>query len=434
MSKESAKTKTKLHLAFVIDYMGEGGVETFLITIIESLLKRDYRIDLVLFEFRGPRLQQIPDGVNLFVLDKHFDCSQAAEQSSVPVTQIRKIGNLTGFWKTCNALIRYFLTLRIGKIAWLPPRGRDFKNVCSMSDYLKTTQPDLIWAHTDPCLFASVLGRKMSSVKVPVAWSIHNEPSYKGKKRLYLNPMLRECAGVHAISHGVARSLIRIIPAFPDLVSKVFVIDYPFDTARISSLAQKPTDHKWLALDQSAGKCPKLVIAASQLIKRKNIELLIRAFSSVLRMTDARLIILGEGDRRGVLESLARELKVDHAISMPGFVENPYPFMAKADLFVMSSNTEGFGRVLMEALICGSPVVSTDCKSGPREVLEDGRWGRLVPVDDEAALTGAILESLGEDADRNALKARGMSFDVDAVTFGYEDFIFRIVNQNRPGN
>ena len=149
----------------------------------------------------------------------------------------------------------------------------------------------------------------------------------------------------------------------------------------------------------------------------------------ILKHIDARLIILGEGERREQLEKLIEDLGIAHAVSMPGWVDNPYSFMAKADLFVLSSNNEGMPMVLGEALICGCPVVSTDCPTGPREYLQDGRWGYLTPVNDEDALAAAILKSLRNDVDRSALKARGADFDINTLIDEYEQFYHEVISQ-----
>ena len=114
----------------------------------------------------------------------------------------------------------------------------------------------------------------------------------------------------------------------------------------------------------------------------------------------ARLVILGEGRERDALAGLVRELGIGHAVALPGFVANPFAWMARARVFAVSSIYEGLSMVLVEAMACGTPVVSTDCPHGPREVLEDGRWGLLVPVGDAEALATAILETLRDPLPR----------------------------------
>jgi glycosyltransferase involved in cell wall biosynthesis len=139
----------------------------------------------------------------------------------------------------------------------------------------------------------------------------------------------------------------------------------------------------------------------------------------VRRMQPARLVILGEGEQRPDLERLARELDIAADVDLPGFQPNPYAFMARADVFVLSSRVEGMPLAIVEALACGCPVVSTDCPSGPAEVLEYGRYGRLVPVGDDAALAAALDATLRDPPDPAALRHRAASFSVERATDDY---------------
>ena len=134
----------------------------------------------------------------------------------------------------------------------------------------------------------------------------------------------------------------------------------------------------------------------------------------------ARLIVLGQGPQLSVLLSQAEDLGVRQHVDFPGFVANPYPFMSSADLFVLSSRVEGLPTVLVEAMACGCPVVSTDCPFGPAEVLEGGRLGELVPVGDARALAGAMDLALNKPPDRDLLRARAGFFGVDRAVDRYE--------------
>jgi len=139
----------------------------------------------------------------------------------------------------------------------------------------------------------------------------------------------------------------------------------------------------------------------------------------------ARLLILGEGKKRTTLEALARKLGVASDVGLPGFVDNPFAYMARAAVFVLSSAWEGFGNVVAEALACGCPVVSTDCPSGPAEILDGGAYGPLVPVGDDAALAKAILSVLETPPDPERLRARAALFSVDRVADQYLEVLCR---------
>jgi glycosyltransferase involved in cell wall biosynthesis len=146
-----------------------------------------------------------------------------------------------------------------------------------------------------------------------------------------------------------------------------------------------------------------------------------------------RLIILGEGKQRGELESLAQDLGVADDVEMPGFVSNPYQYMAQAGVFVLSSRYEGLPGVLIQALACGCPVISTDCPGGSAEILERGRYGHLVPVGDDEALRDAITSVLDNPPDRNELIKRASLFSVERASQQYLDYLDNIVTGKGPG-
>jgi glycosyltransferase involved in cell wall biosynthesis len=146
---------------------------------------------------------------------------------------------------------------------------------------------------------------------------------------------------------------------------------------------------------------------------------LLRAFARVRARRPARLLILGEGNQRLALEALARELGIAADVRMPGFVPNPLAYMRRAAVFVLSSAWEGLPTVLIEALACGCPVVSTDCPAGPAEILDYGRYGRLTPVGDVEALAAAITASVEDGPDRTALEQRALAFSAERAAVAY---------------
>lgn len=166
------------------------------------------------------------------------------------------------------------------------------------------------------------------------------------------------------------------------------------------------------------------VLAVGTLKAIKDYATLLDAFALLSQQVDAKLLILGEGGCRTELEQQARQLGIADRVFMPGFATDPSPYYSQADLFVLSSTGEGFGNVIAEALAAGTPVVSTDCPSGPREILSDGKFGRLVPVGDAQALATAMAESLMSLHDRDALKARAQDFSIDKAVDQYEAMLF----------
>jgi glycosyltransferase involved in cell wall biosynthesis len=194
--------------------------------------------------------------------------------------------------------------------------------------------------------------------------------------------------GIVAISRGVQEDLESWVSLPPGRVRTIY---NPVVTKGLPALAAAPLPHSWL----EDGQVP-VILGAGRLTVQKDFPTLIRAFSSVHMRRPCRLIILGEGELRGELERLVSELGLSNDVLLPGFQENPFPWMKGASAFVFSSIFEGLGGVLIQAMACGTPVISTDCPSGPAEILENGKWGRLVPVADVAALAIAIEETLDE--------------------------------------
>jgi glycosyltransferase involved in cell wall biosynthesis len=195
---------------------------------------------------------------------------------------------------------------------------------------------------------------------------------------------------VVGVSQGVAQDLSSVT-GLP--LEKFQVIYNPAVTPELLEKSQEPLDHPWF-LDGE----PPVILGVGKLEAQKDFPTLIHAFAQVRKARKARLIILGWGpDRnREELEALAEELGVHEDVSLPGYVNNPYAYMARSAVFALSSQWEGLPFVLVEAMALGVPVVSTDCESGPAEVLDHGRYGQLVPVGDSQALGDAILKVLSE--------------------------------------
>ncbi len=222
--------------------------------------------------------------------------------------------------------------------------------------------------------------------------------------------------GVVAVSHGAADDLAR----FANLSrSAISVIYNPVVGEDCSTAAPKP-----LAPLAWWSGMHKKVLAVGTLKPEKDYRTLLDAFAHLLLRVDAKLLILGEGGCRGALEAQARQLGIGGRLFLPGFVRDPSPYYQQADLHVLSSTGEGLANVLIEALAAGTPVVSTDCLSGPREILSDGQFGRLVSVGNVEGLASAMEQSLLERHDATALIARAQDFTIDRAVDRYEELLF----------
>lgn len=251
----------------------------------------------------------------------------------------------------------------------------------------------------------------------------------EGKKMLGLSTSIlvkglyRFASKVIAVSEGIKDNLIEEFKISP---KKIEVIYNPIDMDRIFKLSKMP------ARDISIKKKGSpVIIAMGRLAWVKGFDVLIRAVSRVVKEMEARLIILGEGIDREALERLTVELGLVDNISFPGFQKNPYPFLLSADIFVLSSRYEGLPIVILEAMACDLPVIAADCKSGPREILQNGRCGLLVPVMDEVALSDGIMKLLKDNALRENFsklgKERIMDFSADKIVSQYEKLLLDLI-------
>lgn len=261
--------------------------------------------------------------------------------------------------------------------------------------YLKSEKPLALFAAKDRCNQAALLARALSGRQIPVAVRLGTNRSRAMQKDFIIKRYWRRLVtrytylfadSIIAVSAGVARDTAALTGIALDQIK---VIPNPVITSRLVKKANEPLSHPWYSPGQ-----PRVILACGRLTRQKGLSTLIKAFALVRKKRHLRLIILGEGNKRPELENLITKLGVKSDVQLPGFVPNPYPYMQKATLFVLSSLWEGSPNVLTEAMALGTPVVSTDCPSGPGELLQDGEFGPLVPVEDEKTLAEAILHVL----------------------------------------
>ena len=283
--------------------------------------------------------------------------------------------------------------------------------------YLRQYRPTAMLSAMDHANVVALWGKFISRVNVRIVVGIHNNmsltmknsPNRKDKLRALLGRFFYPWAdAVVTVSKGVACDFMQLTGLS---LENVHIIYNPIVTPELLEKANESLDHPWFRPGE-----PPVVLGVGRLSEQKDFFTLIRAFALVRKNLPARLMILGEGKDRSKLETLVKKLGLGDDVALPGFVDNPYKYMKQATVFVLSSRWEGFGNVLVETLAIGTPVVSTDCPSGPKEILEDGKWGRLVPVGDVEALALSIQDALSENASR---KMPLESYTLDNVTDRY---------------
>lgn len=298
-------------------------------------------------------------------------------------------------------------------------------------DYLHTERPAILFSFQTHANLVALLAAQLARTSARTIVSEHIVLSYSAKATPGLKEGLlpwlarifyRRANAIVAVSRGVADDLVNVVGISSN---KLHVIYNPVVTPELSEKMQIIPLHPWFAPGT-----PPVVLAVGRLTAQKDYPTLLRAFALARQERELHLLILGEGEKRAELEDMVKSLGLKNDVQMPGFAANPYAYMAHASVFVLSSAWEGLPTVLVEALACGTPVVSTDCKSGPAEILDYGRYGVLVPVGDDKKLSREILNAINSQPDKKALRARGETFSVERAAEAYLTLFRSLLSEN----
>ncbi len=356
----AARPGTLRHLAVYMHDLSGGGVERMRLELIRVFLARGLAVTLVLHARTGALAQAVPAGCRVVVLGG----------------------------------------------------GRTAQDVPGLARFLRRERPDVLLVSLDHNNIAAMLARRLAGGPTRLVICQHNALSaeaehmrgwkYRAVPLLY-RLLAGAADGIVAVSAGVADDLARTAGLAR---RRVTVIHNPVISGDFMARASAPAADPWLADD-----APPVLVWVGRLVAQKDPHTLLRAFAGVA--PPARLLLLGEGELRPELERLAAALGLDGRVRFAGFQANPLPWIREAHALVLSSRYEGLGNVIVEALGCGTAVVSTDCPHGPREILEDGRHGALVPVGDADALAAAMRTVLAGGHDPAALRARAAAFTAE---------------------
>lgn len=303
----------------------------------------------------------------------------------------------------------------------------------SLVKYFRRARPSGIIAAESHINVIAMVALRLSCVSAPITVSFHVPPDRDSSKPLWHKArwnslighwVFPRAAAIVAISSGMADSLARSL-RLP--ITSIRVIHNPVVH---SGLFDKASREMEPAIDTGAG----FILGVGRLSPNKGFIELIDAFALIRDDTKLNLVILGEGVDRSRLEERVRKLSLGNRVFLPGAVNNPYSWMANAKLFVSSSHFEGLSNVIIEALACGCPVVATDCFTGPKEILKNGRYGELVPVGDSTAMAKAIQRALEKKHDRQALKKRAMDFHADGIIDQYLEVLGLPKKPHKPAN
>lgn len=343
MSAARPTDRRKERLAIFTSDMDGGGAERAMLKLAGGMASHGFHVDLVLRRAEGHYLDEVSDAVHIVDLDA----------------------------------------------------GRVLASLPRLVRYLRRERPAAMLTSLNYVNIVGIWAKRLAGVDTRLVVNEQNtlslEAPHSSRRRHRLVPALAKrfypwADQIVAVSRGAADDLVRAVGVAPD---RIRVVPNPIVTPELRAMAAAPVDHPWFEPGQ-----PPVLLAVGRLSPQKDFETLIRAVALARRHRPVRLLILGEGGERACLEALVADLGLGGAVGLPGWVLNPYPYMVRADAFVLSSRWEGLPSVLIEALFCGVPVIATDCPSGPTEILDGGRHGLLVPVGDADALSRGIGSAL----------------------------------------
>ena len=374
MASSMSEQSHNLHVGLFFSNLSGGGIQRVRLRLAEGLLHQGCRVDLILVQADGPLRTEIPAGCNLFDLQT----------------------------------------------------GHASRSLFKLADYLRSERPGVVLSSQTHFNVIMVLARILSGWKgrlllcEHITIDIAARYSSHWKDRFF--PILarifyRGADEIILVSKETARHFLKATN-LPEKMVKV--IYNPINTKNLINQSKLRPEHIWY-------KTPNLpvVLAVGRLTRQKDFGTLLRAFSMLRKQVPlVKLLILGEGEERARLEQLSEELGLQDSVQFPGFISNPFPYMANSSVFVLSSLWEGFANVMTEAMACGTPVVSTDCPSGPSEILEGGKYGRLVPMGNPEALAEAIFQEMNFPHDKNLLMQRANDFSIDVILPQYLEALF----------
>lgn len=341
-------------LALFLPFMGGGGAERVMLNLAIGFAAQGVAVDLVLAKAKGEYLEQVPATVRI------IDLNARRVLTSLPGL-IRYLRRERPHAMLSTLMHANILALIARRLAGVPVR-LIVREAVVLSENLNSGGSSFNFFFTKTAFFFMV--RHIYS------WA----------------------DGIIAVSRGVADDFIQTL-RLPQ--GRVEVAENPIVTSELHREAEETVDHPWF--EQGA---PPVILGAGRLEAQKDFPTLIKAFALVRDKFPARLVILGEGQDRPSLQSLINELRLEKDVELPGFVKNPFKYMARSSVFVLSSRYEGLPGTLIQAMAVGTPVVSTNCKSGPDEILGGGIYGKIVSVGDVEAMAWAILTELKEKDER----------------------------------
>ena len=401
------------HITMLIQKLKGGGAERSVFRTAGGLAERGHDVDIVVFSPTFVYPGELPRTVRPVVLCGRFAWMRRARGDVPPGT----------LWRPRSAsplrLARFAagLAREFGAAARVLVRPASLGHALRLARYFERERPDIVFANLASAEYAAFFAARLVSSPPPIVPILRGagEPGAKSTRRRRL--LFPAAARLVAVSRGVAENIAALVDAPPD--AGPVTIYNPAFAPEIVRHAEAAPDHPWF---RDGG--PPVVLGVGRLTPQKDFPTLVEAFARVAAAHPCRLVILGEGFGRAELEGQVRALGLEDRVSLPGWADNPWAFMARSALFVLSSRVEGLSNALVEALTCGCPAVSTDC-AGALEILEDPDL--IAPTGDPERLADAMLRALARPPDRPALRARAARFSLERTVDGYDELIAAVV-------
>lgn len=365
-------------IAIFIPSLRGGGAERVMLNLASGLVSKNYSIDLVVVKLEGQYINQIPQNIKVINLN-----SKRAITSIIPLIK-----------------------------------------------YIKKNEPNVIVSAMGHINIVAIIAKLFMSNKIKVIITEHTTLSLAKKESKNLKEKItikilkyiyQYSDAIVAVSKDVAKDMSSILN-IP--LEKINVIYNPIISDDLIKKSMENINESWFYPGE-----PPVVISVGRLTEAKDFDTLIYAFKKIYEKMKVRLVILGEGEKRSYLEKLIHDMGLDNDVKILGFVENPYSYMKRASVFVLSSKREGLPTVLVEALACGTPVISTDCYSGPREILQNGKLGKLVPVGDVDALANEIIKLLENKVENRMVLNELKDFTFESSVQKYIDLIRKVLDE-----
>jgi glycosyltransferase involved in cell wall biosynthesis len=389
-------------IAILLPSLEGGGAERSMLNLANAFVARGRKVDLVLCRVKGAYLEHIPPAVQLRAL---------SPTGTIGARLLVLMLNLHRFITVMRPVV-------------LPSKtAPEIQYVVSLRRYLREQRPDAVLSALTYANLTALWARRISGVSVPIVVSerislsqhCFNASNRRKWRWRFLPPLVGksypEADAIVAVSNHVADDLAAVAGVQRDSVTTIY---NPVVDDKLYEQANAPLEHPWFA----PGSVP-VILGVGRLTDQKDFPTLLRAFARVRARRKVRLVILGEGKLRSALEDMIAELGLQADVQLPGFVQNPFNFMAKAAVLALSSLYEGLPGVLIQALACGCPVVSTNCPGGSAEILDDGKIGPLVTPGDDAAFAEALESVLDDPPDKSGLRERAELFSTDRASEQY---------------